>query len=159
MATTTTETKMLTLCTSDKQQFQIEETIALQAVTIRNMVEDECASNVIPLPNVNSKIMIQIIEYLKKHVDSSVSKEDMEKFDSAFVEKKLSEIFDIILAANYLNIKNLLDICCQRVADVMKNKSPEWVRRTFNIVNDFTAEEEAKIRKEHEWAFEGVDED
>jgi S-phase kinase-associated protein 1 len=53
-----------------------------------------------------------------------------------------------------LNIKELLDLTCQTVADMIKNKTPEEIRRIFNIVNDFTPEEEEEVRRENQWAFE-----
>ena len=45
-------------------------------------------------------------------------------------------LFDLILAANYLDIKGLLHVTCGKVADMMRNKSAEEIRRTFNIKND-----------------------
>ncbi|KAH0919251.1 hypothetical protein HID58_026911 [Brassica napus] len=57
-------------------------------------------------------------------------------------------------AANYLNIKNLLDLTCQTVADMIKGKTPEEIRTTFNIKNDFSPEEEEEVRRENQWAFE-----
>ena len=36
------------------------------------------------------------------------------------------------------------------VANLMKGKSVEEMRETLNIKNDFTPEEEAKIRKEND---------
>ncbi|RZC23407.1 SKP1-like protein 1A [Glycine soja] len=57
-------------------------------------------------------------------------------------------------AANYLNIKSLLDLTCQTVADMIKGKTPEEIRKTFNIKNDFTPEEEEEVRRENQWAFE-----
>jgi len=38
------------------------------------------------------------------------------------------------------------------VANMIKGKTPEEIRKLFNIVNDFTPEEEAQIKKENEWA-------
>ncbi|OEL28696.1 SKP1-like protein 1A [Dichanthelium oligosanthes] len=58
------------------------------------------------------------------------------------------------MAANYLDIKGLLDLTCQTVADMIKGKTPEEIRKTFNIKNDFTAEEEEEVRRENQWAFE-----
>ena len=39
---------------------------------------------------------------------------------------------------------------------MIKGKSPEEIRKTFNIQNDFTPEEEDQIRRENEWAEERV---
>ena len=55
-------------------------------------------------------------------------------------------------AANYMDIKPLLDVGCKTVANMIKGKSPEEIRKTFNIQNDFTPEEEEQIRRENEWA-------
>ena len=55
-------------------------------------------------------------------------------------------------AANYLDIKALLDVGCKTVANMIKGKSPDEIRKTFNIQNDFTPEEEEQIRRENEWA-------
>lgn len=35
---------------------------------------------------------------------------------------------------------------------MIKGKSAEEIRKTFNITNDFTPEEEAQIKKENDWA-------
>ena len=45
-------------------------------------------------------------------------------------------------------------LTCQTVADMIKGRTPEEIRKTFYIKNDFTPEEEAEIRKENQWAFE-----
>lgn len=62
--------------------------------------------------------------------------------------------FFLVQAANYLNIKGLLDLTCQTVADMIKGKTPEQIREKFNIKNDFTPEEEEEIKRENQWAFE-----
>ncbi|KAG5572024.1 hypothetical protein H5410_061790 [Solanum commersonii] len=56
-------TKLLTLKTCDGNEFVLNEAIAVRSQTIKNMVEDDCVSNVIPLPNVHSKTMTKVIEY------------------------------------------------------------------------------------------------
>jgi S-phase kinase-associated protein 1 len=58
-------------------------------------------------------------------------------------------LFELILASNYLHIRSLLDVCCKTIAKMCKGKSPEEIRKTFNIKNDFTPEEEEQIKKEN----------
>lgn len=60
----------------------------------------------------------------------------------------------MILAANYLDTKGLLDVTCKTVANMIKGKTAEEIRRTFNIKNDFTQAEEDLVRKENEWCEE-----
>ncbi|KAI3864417.1 hypothetical protein MKX03_007772 [Papaver bracteatum] len=122
--------KMVTLKSCDGETFDVKESVALQSQTIKHMIEDDCADNGIPLPNVTSKILAK------------------------FVNVDQATLFDLILAANYLNIKELLDLTCQTVADMIKGKTPEEIRKTFNIKNDFTPEEEEEVRRENQWAFE-----
>jgi S-phase kinase-associated protein 1 len=156
------KTKMITLRSSDSEEFEVEEAVAMESQTIRHMIEDDCADNGIPLPNVNSKILAKVIEYCNKHVHSTAvdttnasgGGEDLKSWDAEFVKVDQATLFDLILAANYLNIKGLLDLTCQTVADMMKGKTPEEIREIFNIKNDFTKEEEDEIRRENQWAFE-----
>uniref|UniRef100_A0A7C8Z233 SKP1-like protein n=1 Tax=Opuntia streptacantha TaxID=393608 RepID=A0A7C8Z233_OPUST len=151
--------RKITLRSSDGETFEVEEAVALESQTIKHMVEDDCADSVIPLPNVSSKILAKVIEYCKKHVDSPKSEDrqvdvEIKNWDADFVKVDQATLFDLILAANYLNIKSLLDLTCQTVADMIKGKTPEEIRKTFNIKNDFTPEEEEEVRRENQWAFE-----
>jgi S-phase kinase-associated protein 1 len=126
------------------------------------MIEDTGMDHPIPLPNVSSKILAKVIEYCKYHVDNQKSTDDkpatpedeIKAWDQDFVKVDQATLFDLILAANYLNIKSLLDLTCQTVADMIKGKTPEEIRKTFNIKNDFTPEEEEEVRRENQWAFE-----
>lgn len=57
-------------------------------------------------------------------------------------------------AANYLDIQSLLDLTCMTVADQMKGKSLDEIRKHFHIVNDYSKDEEEDVRRENSWAFE-----
>jgi len=58
-------------------------------------------------------------------------------------------MFKLLLAANYMDIKSLLMLMCAKVASLLKGKSPEQIRKTFNIRSDYTPEEEEEVRREH----------
>jgi len=65
-------------------------------------------------------------------------------------------LFDLILSSHYLEIKPLLDLTCKTVANMIKGKTPQEIRKLFNIKNDFTPEEEEQVRKENAWCEETV---
>ncbi|XP_022928279.1 SKP1-like protein 1A [Cucurbita moschata] len=151
--------KVIVLRSSDGETFHIDEAVALESQTIKYMIEDDCADTVIPVPNVTGSILARVIEYCKKHVetdakDSKALDDTLKAWDAEFVKVDQNILFDLILAANYLDIKSLLDLTCQTVADMIKGKTPEEIRKTFNIKNDFTPEEEEEVRRENQWAFE-----
>jgi S-phase kinase-associated protein 1 len=154
--------KRVKLKSSDDEMFEVEEGVAFESQAVKNMIEDTGMDHPIPLPNVSSKILAKVIEYCKYHVDNqkagddkpATSEDEIKAWDLDFVKVDQATLFDLILAANYLNIKNLLDLTCQTVADMIKGKTPEEIRKTFNIKNDFTPEEEEEVRRENQWAFE-----
>nr|XP_043638989.1 SKP1-like protein 1B [Erigeron canadensis] len=153
------EKKSIVLKSSDGETFEVDEAVAELSQTIKHMIDDQCADTAIPLPNVTSKILSKVIEYCKKHVEHKADEDkpaddDLKTFDADFVKVEQGTLFDLILAANYLNIKELLDLTCQTVADMIKGKTPDEIRKTFNIKNDYTPEEEEEVRRENAWAFE-----
>lgn len=87
------------------------------------------------------------------HITNLVSFCDHKMFFSNY-EQIIKWFMLLLQAANYLNIKGLLDLTCQTVADMIKGKTPEEVRKLFNIKNDYTPEEEEEVRRENAWAFE-----
>jgi S-phase kinase-associated protein 1 len=157
--------KQLRLASKEGEEFVVEVEVACKSQLIKNMVEDSGAEEEIPLPNVSSAVLAKVIEYCRHHKDSDPP--EIEKpikstqisdfvapWDATFVEVEQEMLFELILAANYLDIKSLLDLTCAKVATMIKGKTPEEIRRQFNIVNDFTPEEEAQIREENRWAEE-----
>eukprot|EP00080_Pristionchus_pacificus_P009271 PDM69291.1 hypothetical protein PRIPAC_47593 [Pristionchus pacificus] len=79
-------------------------------------------------------------------VDTSIAQQSQTV--SRLLEIGNEELFNLIVAANYLDIKELLDLGCKRVADLFKDKSPDDIRKTFGIVNDLSPEEEEQFRNE-----------
>ncbi|XP_062206218.1 SKP1-like protein 1 [Phragmites australis] len=140
------------------------------------MIKDKgLANDVIPLPKVPSRALYTVIKYCTKHANAATkpadsdpsaaagsssanaaaSSEDLEKWDRELVDSLGQDaLYDLMLAANYLDIQGLLDAICQKVADMIKGKTTAQIRATFNIVNDFTEAEEEEIRREYAWAFD-----
>lgn len=156
--------KQLRLESSDGEIISIDADVIRQSQTIDNMMQDlpeqQSDDEAIPLPNVNGNILHKVIEWCKHHKndapvgdedDSEKRTDDIPSWDQEFLKVDQGTLFELIMAANYLDIKRLLDLCCKNVANMIKGKTAEEIRKTFNIKNDFTQEEEAQVRKENQW--------
>ena len=119
----------------------------------------------IPLPNVKAAVLRKVIEFCQHHktepmteiekpLKSAQMAEVVQKWYADFVAVEQVLLFELILAANYMDIKPLLDLTCATVASMIKGKTPEEIRKTFNIANDFSPEEEAQVREENKWCEE-----
>ena len=62
-----------------------------------------------------------------------------------YIDKADETVFEIILAANFLEIEELVGLGCAKVASKIKDQPIPVIRKFFGIVNDFTPEEEAEI--------------
>ncbi|KAK7356847.1 hypothetical protein VNO80_16126 [Phaseolus coccineus] len=142
--------KKVKLVTSDGVTMEVEISTVKEMETIQAFMNatDTDNSIIFPLPKVSSHILSRIMELMSGEYDQELV-------------KRLSheELKEICMVANYLNMKTLLHLTASAIANLIQNKSVEFVRHFFNIINDFTPEEEVQLRKTHEWAFEGVDED
>jgi S-phase kinase-associated protein 1 len=156
------ETVKLSACDQNDGEFiEVPKEVACMSVTIKNLIDDLGANDVpIPLHNVTKKILDKVIQYCQHHTDHPTPKtegdddkksDDILPWDKEFCEVDQNTLFELILAANYLDIKPLLDLTCKTVANMLRGKSPEEIRKLFNIKNDFTPEEEERIRRENEW--------
>nr|GMD83142.1 quinone oxidoreductase PIG3 [Ipomoea batatas] len=147
--------KMVRLRANDGEEFEVAESVAALSQTVKFVVEDaglgeEC---VIPLLKVDGKTLAKILEYCKVHAADGKSNAEKKEFDKKFVEVDQAEVYDLLTAANYLEIRELLDIMIQRVVDMIKGKTAEEIRKIFKIKNDFTPEEEEQMKRDNAWAF------
>jgi len=107
------------LQSSDGEIFPVDVEIAKQSVTIKTMLEDlgmdEEDEEVVPLPNVNAAILKKVIQWATYHKDDPPLPEDDENkekrtddissWDADFLKVDQGTLFELILAANYLDIK------------------------------------------------------
>ncbi|ODQ81863.1 hypothetical protein BABINDRAFT_160094, partial [Babjeviella inositovora NRRL Y-12698] len=160
------DTPKVIIVSSDNGKFPVEQKVAEKSVLIKKMIEDLAPNGLeedfeIPTPNVRSNVLKAVLEWCEHHKDTEFPDEDdddtrkitpVDDWDKNFLQVDQEMLYEIILAANYLNIRPLLDAGCKVVAEMIRGKSPEEIRKTFNIVNDFSPEEEAAIKRENEWA-------
>jgi S-phase kinase-associated protein 1 len=138
-------------------------------------VSDESSDNKVPVPSVASNELKRVIDFLhlyeknyldkktrmpeiKKPIEYTNMKELVGTTFGEWIDHEEFEnqelLFGVLLAANYMDIKPLLDLMCAKVASMIKGRSPEEIRKKFSIINDYTPEEEAAIIAENKWAEE-----
>lgn len=103
------------------------------------------ADQVIPLPNVTGKILQKVITYCQYHLEhpTPVSEEkkdekrtdDISPWDLEFCKVDQATLFELILAANYLDIRPLLDLTCKTVANMIKGMCLRYVARVARSTN------------------------
>merc|ERR1712167_224493 len=152
----------VTLTSKDEREFKVNAQVAIMSETVKSMMGVEDGDEIdppeaaIPLPAVEGNILELVLKYCNyHHSNKELKEEEKNAWDAEFVKVDDDTLFSLILAANYLDIKALLDLTCKTVADYIKQcKTPQEIRRRFNIKNDFTPEEEEEVRKENAWCEE-----
>lgn len=118
----------------------------------------------IPIPNVKAAVLAKVIEYC-----THFQQQEMTPITTPLKSSKVEDLvqpwyfefcssmdqnmlFELVSAANYMDIKPLLDLACLAVAVYIKGKSAEELRRIFNMAEEFSPEEEEQVREENSWA-------
>ncbi|RLM86200.1 SKP1-like protein 1B [Panicum miliaceum] len=170
--------RIITLESSSGEVCRVSEAVASLSGLISRAIEEGCANNVVvKLPNVAARTLDTVLEYCNMHAGpgaAPATKPDSaptaaaaggssssSSVDTAAAEDRkffdvlsLNALHDLLIAANDLEIERLLDAICHKVAGMIKGKTPDEIRATFNIVNDLTPAAEAELRHKYAWAFD-----
>jgi S-phase kinase-associated protein 1 len=157
----TTNDKEITLETYDKHIIKVPKNIAEQSGLINMMIEDISDDNAIVVPLANNACTLTIIKlvikYLKKHTEFEKEKVDdnvVTAFDNKFEDQPDEIIFKIILAANFLDVKNLLELMCKKIANELKKcTTVQDVRNRFDIHQEYTPADVDEVKKAHPWVY------
>jgi S-phase kinase-associated protein 1 len=125
-----------------------------RSVYIKGMIDDGIDSDGIPLPNITVATIKLVAEFLR-HLEAGNPAPEIEKplrsndlkdvtteWFANFIDKPDDIVQDIILASNFLVVKELLALSCAKMGSVIRGLTIPEFRKRFDIVNDFTPEEE-----------------
>ena len=159
--------KKITLVSSDGEKVEISSKAVQRSVLVKGIIEDYPDDAEVPLNNIKSPILKKIKEYLEHYENQEPKvierplvnpnfKECVDEWDYKYIDIELEMIFEILLGANYMDIKSLLDLSSSKIASIIKGKNTEDIRKSFNLNNDFTPEEEQQILEENKWCMENL---
>ena len=130
-----------------------------QSETIMEMVKDAEPDATIPLASVPKEALDKVVEYMEKMAAfkaDGTTDEDKQQWISGYkktmeAQDQLPLLFQTMTAANFMNVKTLLDELCKFVAEMIAQRTPNEILDYFNIKKDATWEEEQELIATHKW--------
>ena len=162
------EDSTIKLVLKDQKEIEITKKAAELSELLKTAINDYPNETSFPLNEVDEKSGEHIKEFLthcngtapaeiEKPITSNEMKSLTDEWSAGFVDKmSTEELVNLTVAANYMGINSLLDLCCAKVASLCKDKSDEEIFKNFNINETFSEEEKKKIIEDNKWIEENL---
>lgn len=150
---------VLTLISRDGKCLSITRNLAKVSEYLKHVIDVDSSVQEIQLNQIDSIIIEKILEWIQYHekippksiprpLPTSHLENIVGEWDADFINCDLDTVYELLLASNFLGIISLLDLCCAKIAGSILGKTPEKIRETFGLPENFEYEDEAEIRKE-----------
>lgn len=146
----------LKLISMDQKEFEVERKSAYISKLVKTSVENDSSASEVPIPSAKSDILELVVKYMTHHqgteppiiekpLRSKTMKDVCNAWDADFIDgigENRQQLYDLILAANYMDIKSLLHLGCAKVASLIKGQPLEKIREIL-AVNQSAEEKKA----------------
>jgi S-phase kinase-associated protein 1 len=127
----------------DKKEFTVVRKHAYVSTLVKTTLEQDKEAIKVPLPGVSAATLARVIEYMSHHkgtepsiIPKPLRNKEMKQvcpdpWDATYIDKIgeiRQDLYDLILAANYLDIKALLHLGCAKVASLIKGQPLEKIK-------------------------------
>jgi len=131
------------LVSKDGKEFSVEKKFAFISNLVKTSMDSDASATDLPMPGVKGDILKYVSEYMSYHrgseppiiekpLRSKVMKDVCkDAWDADFIDKiaeNRQQLYDLILAANYMDIKSLLHLGCAKVASLIKGQPLEKIK-------------------------------
>nr|AAW32026.1 CG11942 [Drosophila melanogaster]AAW32028.1 CG11942 [Drosophila melanogaster]AAW32029.1 CG11942 [Drosophila melanogaster]AAW32030.1 CG11942 [Drosophila melanogaster] len=154
-------TPTIKLESSEGVIFPTEVRVAMVSETIKTMLDHFAVQNdenaIVPLHSVSTFTLGKILAWANHHKDDDDQSTEGEElkprrpyaitpWDAIFLMVNSTTLLEIILAAKQLQIKGLLELTYNVVANMIRGKTPEEIRFIFNIPEDVSPSVDGELR-------------
>ena len=131
------------LISKDGKEFLIEKKYAYVSNLIKTSLEHDPSATEVPMPGVKADILTKVVEFMQHHkgVEPPILEKPLrskvlkdlckDPWDAEYIDKigeDRQSLYDLILAANYMDIKSLLHLGCAKVASLIKGQPLECIK-------------------------------
>ena len=153
------EESAIKLVAKEGKEIEITKKQAELSDLLKSAIDEYPNEASFPLNELAEKDLEYIKEYLShyngeppkeisKPLSSNEISELTDQFSAEFITKiSMEDLPNLTMAANYMGIKSLFDLCCTKVALLCKDKSEEEIFKTLKS----TEEEKKKIKEDNKW--------
>jgi S-phase kinase-associated protein 1 len=140
-------TKPLKLTSKDKKEFTLPRGFACISTLIKTSLENDDKADEVPVLGVTGATLELVINYAKEHkgVEPPIIEKPLRSkvmkdvcpcaWDADFIDAiapARQQLYDLILAANYMDIKSLLHLGCAKVASLIKGQPLEKIKEILD---------------------------
>ena len=147
-----TDNIFINLVSSESYMIPIEIKAAKKSNFINNFINDYPNEN-IEFNTINYSTLKKVAEYLVHYKDSEPReirqplpkkefKDCVDMWDYEYINISNENVLEIMLAANFMDIKPLLELTCAKIASVIKGKSTKEIQDLLNIESDCNEDED-----------------
>ena len=117
------------LMSSDGQEFLIPIEVAKQSETLKHTIED-VGKKIIPLANISGKLLKEIVDLLTT-MDTNKNLKGKKLLDTLEQKVAIADPFELLRAANYLDIPVLLNLAASKIAqqEISKSKTTLFAKK------------------------------
>ena len=149
--------KTIKVKSSDGKVIELSTKAASKSKLLSGVIQDYPEDSEFPLNKINGETLEKVKEYLVHYQDSEPKqiekplprdfKDCVDEWDYKFIGDDNAQILAIISAANFMDIKPLLELAAAKVATLIRGTTTESIRKDFEI-KDFSKEEEDQMEKD-----------
>ena len=162
------ETSEIKIIVKEGKEIPISKKAAELSELLKSAMSDYPKETTFPLNELDEKNGELIKEYLThyngespKEIEKPITSNEMknltDEWSSSFIDKlSVEDLSNLTVAANYMGINSLLDLCCAKVATLCKDKTEDDIFKLFKITETFNEEEKNKIKNENKWIEENL---
>ena len=146
---------------NDNMVVELSSKAALKSGLLKGVIEDYPEDSEFPLNKINGKTLEKVRDYLshyqdeeppiiKKPLKSNKFEECANEWDIKFLGDNNDTALSLILAANFMDIKPLLELAAAKIACSLRGTTTENIRKTFGIT-ELSEQEKTQIEKDKEY--------